>query len=128
MIDSQPPNKITIAQVTGVEVVAAIARRVRAGMTAAADGAAAIQLFRSDFQTKFDVTPINARLIEEAMNLAELHRLRGYDAMQLAAAVAFESQLTTRGIGPLTLISADGELNQTAQTEGLSTDNPNHHP
>jgi len=100
IIDAQPPNKITIAQITGVEVVAAIARRVRAGMTSAADGTAAIQLFRGDFQAKFDVIPINAQLIEEAMNLAELHSLRGYDATQLAAAVAFEAQLTARGVGP----------------------------
>ena len=61
------------------------------------------------------------------MNLAELHRLRGYDALQLAFAVAYETQLKTRGRGPLTLISADRELNQAAQTEGLLTDDPNLH-
>jgi len=128
IIDAQPPNEITIAQIAGVEVVAAIARRVRAGMTSAADGAAAIQLFRGDFQAKYDVLPVTTQLIEEAMNLAELHRLRGYDAMQLAAVTGFEAQMTARGIGPLTLISADDELNQAAQTEGLLTDDPNQHP
>jgi hypothetical protein len=128
IIDAQPPNEITIAQITGVEVVAAIARRVRAGMTPAADGAAAIQLFRGDFQAKYDVHPITAQLIEEAMNLAELHRLRGYDAVQLAAVTGFEAQMTARGIGPLTLISADDELNQAAQAEGLLVEDPNQHP
>ncbi len=128
IIDAQPPNEITIAQITGVEVVAAIARRVRAGMTSAAAAVTAIQLFRGDFQAKFDVIPVNAQRIEEAMNLAELHRLRGYDAMQLAFAVVFEAQLTARGVGPLTLISADDELNQAAQAEGLLTDDPNQHP
>ncbi|MGH9838553.1 MAG: type II toxin-antitoxin system VapC family toxin [Blastocatellia bacterium] len=128
LIDAQPPNEITIAQITGIEVVAALSRRVRAGMTSAADGAAAIKLFRGDYQAKFDVVPISAQLVEEAMNLAELHQLRGYDATQLAVAVAFKALMTARGIGPLTLISADNELNQAAQAEGLLTDDPNQHP
>ncbi len=128
LLDATPPNEITIAQITGVEITAALARRVSMGMASAQDAVAAIQLFRGDFQAKFDVLPVNVQRIEEAMNLAELHRLRGYDAMQLAFAVAFEAQLTVRGIGPLTLISADVELNQAAQSEGLLTDDPNLHP
>lgn len=127
IIDAQPSHEISIAQITGVEVVAAIARRVRMGMTSATDGAAAIQLFRGDFQAIFNVIPPTPPLIEEAMNLAELHRLRGYDAVQLAVVMAFEAQLTARGVGPLTLISADNELNQAAQAEGLLTDDPNQH-
>lgn len=128
IIDAQPPNEISIVQITGVEVVAAIARRVRAGLTSATDGAAAIQLFRGDFQTKFDVIPLTAQLIEEAMNLAELHRLRAYDATHLASMADLEAQMTAAGFGPLTLISADGELNQAAQAEGLLTDDPNLYP
>lgn len=128
IIDAQPPNQIALAQITGVEIVAALARRVRTGSVSVADGAAAIQLFRADFQAKFEVLAMTSRHLEEAMNIAELHQLRGYDAVQLAFAVAFEAGLTTKGIGPLTLISADLELNQAAQAEGLLTDDPNQHP
>ncbi|MCI0389524.1 MAG: hypothetical protein MOB07_12275 [Acidobacteria bacterium] len=60
--------------------------------------------------------------------LAELHRLRGYDAVQLATALLVKAGMTASGIGPLTLISADNELNQAAQAEGLLTDDPNLHP
>lgn len=128
IIDAQPLNKIVIAQISGVEMIAALARRVQMGLTVAAAGTTAINAFRNDFQTKYKVIAITAQLIEEAMNLAELHRLRGYDAVQLAAATAFESQMTARGVGPLTLISADNELNQAAQAEGLLADDPNQHP
>lgn len=128
IVDAQPPNKIVIAQITGVEIIAALARRVMMGLTAAADGAAANRAFRHDFQVKFDVISITPQLIEDAMNLAELHCLRGYDAVQLAAAIAFESQMTASGVGPLILISADVDLNQAAQAEGLVTDDPNQHP
>jgi hypothetical protein len=128
IIDAQPPNEIVVAQITGVEVVAALARRARAGMTSAASAAAAIQAFRSDFQAKYTVLSLTTQLFEEAMNLAELHRLRGYDATQLAVAVDFEAEMTASGVGPLTMISADNELNQAAQAEGLLVDDPNQHP
>lgn len=62
------------------------------------------------------------------MNLAELHRLRGYDATQLAVALDLEMAMTADGLGPLTLISADVELNQAARAEGLLIDDPNQHP
>ena len=128
IIDAPMPHAITVAQVTGVEIIAALSRRVRVGTVSATDAAAAIHLFRTDFQTRFDVLPATTPVIEEAMNLAELHRIRGYDAMQLAFAVTYEAQLTARGVGPLTLISADNELTQAAQAEGLLTDDPNLHP
>ena len=128
LIDAQPPNEISISQITGVEVVAAIARRVHTGATSATDATTVIQLFRGDFKTTFDVVLTTPKLIEEAMNLAELHILRGYDATQLAAVTALEARLTAKGVGPLTLISADIELNQAAQAEGLLTDDPNQHP
>lgn len=128
LVDATPLNNVVIAQITGVEIIAAISRRVRAGSTPASAGAAAIGAFRNDFQGKYEVIAVTAQLIEEAMNLAELHQLRGYDAVQLAAAIAFEAQMTANGVGPLTLLSADVELNLAAQAEGLLTDDPNQHP
>lgn len=111
-----------------MEIIAAITRRLRMGMTTPTDSAQAISTCRNDFQTRFEVTASSSLLIEEAMNLAELHGLRGYDAVQLATVLLIESSLTASGIGPLTLISADVELNQAAQAEGLLTDDPNQHP
>lgn len=128
LINANPPNDIVIAQITCVEVVAAVSRRLRAGMTSAADASTAINTFRNDFQAKYIVAPLTNLLFDAAMNLAELHQLRGYDSMQLAVVVDFEAEMTAAGIGPLTLISADVELNQAAQAEGLLTDDPNQHP
>lgn len=128
LIDAQPSNEIAIAQITSVEVVAALSRRVRMGMASAAAATTAISAFRSDFQTKYTVLSLTTKVLEEAMNLAELHRLRGYDATQLAVALDLETEMTADGVGPLTLISADIELNQAAQAEGLLADDPNQHP
>jgi hypothetical protein len=71
------------------------------------------------------------------MTFAETYILRGYDAVQLAAAVAINSQLVAENaalgiaapIGPiLTLISSDTDLNDAALAEGLTVDDPNNHP
>lgn len=97
-------------------------------MASAAVAATAISTFRSDFQTTYTVLSLTTQLLEEAMNLAELHRLRGYDATQLAVALDLEMAMTADGLGPLTLISADVELNQAARAEGLLIDDPNQHP
>jgi uncharacterized protein len=49
--------------------------------------------------------------------------LRGYDAVQLAAALEIHSQAPS-----LTLISADTGPNAAAMAEGLLVDDPNRHP
>jgi uncharacterized protein len=125
IIDTQPQNEISIAHVTGAEIVAAIARRVRMGLTTATDGARAIGVFNTHFQTKYRVFIVSIETVERAMILAEKYALRGYDAIQLATASVVEEEMTADGLGPLTLISADGELNQAAEAEGLLTDDPN---
>jgi hypothetical protein len=62
------------------------------------------------------------------MALAERHGLRGYDAIQLAAALEINSFRTGQGLPPITLLSADAELNAAAVRDGLTVDDPNSHP
>ena len=62
------------------------------------------------------------------MILAETHGLRGYDAVQLAAGVELNRLGKTAGLPPLTLVSADRQLNNAAATEGLLVEDPTAHP
>jgi hypothetical protein len=62
------------------------------------------------------------------MALAEQYALRGYDAVQLAAAVETQAYNLSVGLPVLTLISADAALNTAATAEGLAVDDPNNHP
>jgi predicted nucleic acid-binding protein len=128
LIDAKPANEIFTALVTGAEIVAAIKRRERMNMITASDASAALAVFRSQFRIRFNALRTSDTVVDRAMNLAETHKLRGYDAIQLASALLIEERMTMRGVGPLTLISADGELNEAAQAEGLLTDDPNQHP
>lgn len=128
LIDIQPANEIFTALVTGAEVVAAVKRRERMNMITATDATAALATFRSQFRIRFKAFRTSDIVVDRAMELAEKYKLRGYDAIQLASALLIEERMTAQGVGPLTLISADVDLNQAAQAEGLLTDDPNQHP
>ena len=61
------------------------------------------------------------------MAAARTHGPRGYDAVQLAAALAATRRRVARHLAPLTLITADLDLLAAGATEGLLTDDPNTH-
>jgi uncharacterized protein len=70
---------------------------------------------------------MTAALLDDAMRLAQTRALRGYDAVQLAAALRVDTEC--RGLGlSSTLISSDGDLNAAAVAEGLTVEDPNEHP
>jgi predicted nucleic acid-binding protein len=119
---------IYVAHITGVEVVSAITRQARHGAFAPTDAATALVQFRHDFAHQYHTVDITSTLIARAMALAETHALRGYDAVQCAAALVIHSYRQTLGIPLLTLVSADAALNTSAAAEGLQVDNPNAHP
>ena len=62
------------------------------------------------------------------MRLGNAHSLRTYDAVQLAVALEVHRSHQADGFAPVPLISADQALNDAATTEGLTVDDPNHHP
>ena len=71
---------------------------------------------------------IEELILGRAVGLTQNHRLRGYDAIQLAAALVVHDQYLAAGLPGLTLISADNDMNTAAQVEGLAADNPHSHP
>jgi predicted nucleic acid-binding protein len=121
-------NLVVVAAITGVEVVSALMRQTRSGDISPADLAVALSTFRSDFASEYQIIEMGSPVIERAMQLAEIHALRGYDAVQLAAALAIHRERLAAEQPPLTFVSADAALNGAATAEGLPVDNPNDHP
>lgn len=81
-------NEIFIAAITGVEILAALTRRMRSGSISAADATLVCNQFRNDLQTDYQSVEITEAVINSGMILAETRGLRGYDAVQLAAGYA----------------------------------------
>jgi hypothetical protein len=67
-------------------------------------------------------------VVEQAVQLTQRHRLRGYDAVQLATALDANATLVAAGLPALTFVAADDDLLAAARAEGLDADNPNLHP
>jgi len=77
----------------------------------------------------FDVVlEITVPLLTDAMRLAEIHGLRAYDAVQLAAALELNGRWLAGGLTGITLVSADQDLNIAALAESLMVEDPNLHP
>lgn len=120
-------HRIAAALISGAEVVAAVVRRQRSGAISGPDTGRMIQQFRADFFADIAIIEVSPGLIQNAMSLAERHALRGYDAVQLAAAMAFHGVAATAGL-TATLVCADHELNAAASAEGLTVEDPNNRP
>jgi hypothetical protein len=71
------------------------------------------------------LTPL---ILDRAVYLTQNHRLRGYDAVQLATAITANQTFLGAGLIPVTFVAADTDLLAAAQAEGLTTDNPNLYP
>ena len=125
LLESTTVHHLYLARITGVEVIAALRRRARLGDIAATDVAAALAQFRRDFAGLYRLIEITPPLVTRAMALAETYALRGYDAVQLAAAVEVHVRGDILGLPVLTLVSADEDLNLAGPAEGLIVENPN---
>ena len=120
-------NKIYIAAITSVEVIAAVERRKRTGNLSVIEANKAVQRFERSLTNRYAFVEVNQNVINRAHLIVKNHGLRGYDAVQLAACLIANAERIALGASPLVLISADKELNGAATAEKLTVDNPNNH-
>lgn len=128
LIDLKSGNIVLLARITRVEVAAAFARRLKGASISTADAQNAMALFQHDLTNNYFTVEVTPVLLSNAMRLATQYALRGYDAVQLAAALEASNERLSNNLLPLTLVSADTDLNKAAQAEGLSVENPNNYP
>jgi predicted nucleic acid-binding protein len=127
LTDSQTGNSLLLVRITWVEVLSAFARRQREGGITAAEVAALIAKFRSEFNSRYRVIEVDLALVERAGELIVQYPLRAYDAVQLASALRVQSLLTSMPDTQLVFVSADNRLLNIAHSEGLAIDNPNNY-
>ena len=122
-------NIVILAEITLAETAAAFAAKQRAsrGITLLQRNAA-LGLWLRHCVLEYALVVVNRQVIDRAVTLTQNYRLRGYDAVQLAAALEANVALTAASLSPLTFIAADNDLLHAAASEGLATDNPNLHP
>jgi uncharacterized protein len=121
-------NIIVVARITQVELAATISRQSRhSERIPLADASRILNEIQQDFQQQYVLVTMTDELLDGAVRLAQRHGLKGYDAVQLAAAVRIHQEANLAGY-LMKLISADIEMNEAARSEGLTVDDPNDHP
>ena len=128
LVRAETGHTLYIARITAVEVTSAITRRQHAGDLSAVQAGAILGHFRRHLTQRYRVIELTPALFAEAMLMARRRRLRAYDAVQLAVALEVRRLHRESGLGPITLVSADRELNAAAAAEGMPIDDPNAHP
>ncbi len=118
-------NTLFLAELTLIEVSSAFARRCRGGEITDEARRSYLDLLIYDCAHCYHLIPTERPTIERAVDLAQQHYLRGYDAVQLACALAANDRLTAAGLPPLTFVSADDGLVAAAIAQQLLAENPN---
>lgn len=118
----RPLTAVAVAQVSRVEVPAALWRKHRLGELDAEDARLLAAAFEADYyssdeeEPRFSVVATTVEILDEAARLCATHGLRAYDAVQLSSALA------TRAADPActTMAAFDSSLRATAAAEGFA--------
>jgi uncharacterized protein len=106
-------GRIVVARVTYAELLATLARACREGVITEAQRTRAFERATEDFR-ELAVIEIRGPVMDRVPGLVVRHPLRGYDAIQLAAALTVSAQGAA-----MQFWSADARLAEAATKEGL---------
>jgi len=127
LLDTPQTHSFYTVRLAGPEMIAALYRKVRIRELSRSIAARLARDFKTDWKRRYRILEIDAEIGNRAMELAEKHSLRGYDAVHLAAASLLHETRREAHLLDIIFLAADDDLLQAAKTEGLSTDNPNHY-
>lgn len=113
---------------SAVELTSAIMRRERQGDITSAQRTKMLADFHLHLGNEYVQLDLTQSLVDLACELAQRHRLRAYDAVQLAGALETHGVRAANSRPRLALLSADDDLNAAADVEGLTVDNLNARP
>ncbi len=128
IIDSSAQNIILIAEITLAEVAAALAAKQRApkGITREQRDLILSQ-FLDDCAEHYVLLQVDRSVIDRAVELTQDHRLRGYNAVQLATALVTCDTLHSQDLPLPVFVASDTDLLTAASAERLSVENPLDH-
>lgn len=127
LCDPEQEHDLYISQAALVEVVAATCRREREQSVTLEERNTIITTFRQDSQDSYEIWSVTTDLYTFAGDLCRSHRLRAYDSVQLACALAIRATtIANEGPEPI-FVCADIGLLTIAAAEGLNVENPNNY-
>jgi uncharacterized protein len=125
---TNPKHTLVISQITLAECVATLCRKAREQSISLTERDAFIDLFYRHRQRVYQMVPVTNAVCVQAGTLCKAHRLRTYDAIQLASAILYRQQAIIEQKTLPTFTSADTQLIIVAQAEGFITESPLSYP
>jgi hypothetical protein len=119
---------VFIMAITGVEMSAALARKLRLGEIFQSVYQSALDQFEKDFRCRYSRIRVTYAVVARAMDVTKRRPLRAYDAIQLAGALELKTRIQAVSRLNVTFLSADNTPCQVAALEGLLVENPNNYP
>jgi len=123
LIDSGAP--LFLVQITIAEMSAALSILQRTGQISKRRRTEYWERFEKDCAQRYRFLPADIETIQAAAALCARHPLKGYDAVQIAAALTLQQTLGPQR--PLTFVSGDRAVVAAAEAEGLAVDDPFQH-
>lgn len=120
-------QRLYISQAALVEVVATICRKSREQSLTPDHRDLLISKFRHDVQNDYKVWRVTSALYVFAGDLCRIHKLRAYDAIQLACALQLRDKALSYNMSLPIFVCADNDLLEFALVEGLGIENPNNY-
>jgi len=124
-------NTIILSYATLAEAVTAFCRKARQQdlnqRISESNRDRDIKLFRQDVEQQYSLVDVTKAVYIHAGDLCCIHKLRAYDAIQLACALKARDELVALGRTAPLFVSADTDLLSIAEAEGFDIKNPNVH-
>jgi predicted nucleic acid-binding protein len=132
-------NTIAIAAITGAELAAALNQMARGGTLRKKRCRQALaEFWRQLDSSQYLSIAVTSAIIRRAATLCDSHSLRGYDAVQLACALAAREAQRVADVdnaangrpllGDPIFLTEDNRLATAATAEGFAVDSPLSHP
>ena len=104
LVRAKAAHDLYLARITVVEVTSAITRRQHSGHLSRAQAGAMLGHFRRHLAQRYHVIDLTPASFDDAARAARKHRLRAYDAVQLAVVLDLHHRHEDAGLGPVTWI------------------------
>jgi uncharacterized protein len=124
IVSNSAGNRIFVAQITPVELISGLARRVRELSLPVRSMHARRLLIERHTAREYILIPLSDAIITQAKDLLEAHPLRAFDAIQLATALYVEQHLTAAGQTSVVFVCSDQRLLSAASAVGLAVEEP----
>lgn len=128
-------NLIAIAEITEAEIASAINQLARGRTIRQKTRDLALATFWDAVDAgEYHIIPVTSTIVRRAADLSGVYSLKGYDAIQLACALALRDEVraaSVQGSSPLgdpIFLTEDNRLAAAAAAEGFTVDGPVSHP